>query len=404
MTQTDFIKNYETQPGKLLAAEPIRDIEVERNVELARLAMDSLAVTHQTDFGIETYYEAADPGYKSSFTRDSLVAGGLAGNPQMLGTAIDYSVNRIGRSYNAYTGEEPGKPHHELPSVEFYGKSTAYNACDTAAELLRSLAVLSETTQPEIIAAYPAAIDETVNYIKRHVDLRGLFVEDPIFASAIDVKTPIHEYALNVTYWKDSELNRLGKKKPHYPIVYSLAHFQNAHALERIGTATEDERLVRYGRYMTESGLRHLWRDDHFVTAIDEDGEIDAPSSDSLHCLLYISRDQLPKGYADKIELYMQQLETQAGYRGGIPVVGDVDPYHMGVWSHEQALLNAAATKHGLSHAQDTTQRIVDYIDPAASHYPEVLNPDNFKSEGNNRQLWSMAAYIYFASPFTALL
>lgn len=370
----------------------------------ARQAIGSMAVTQQTEFGTETYYEAADPGYKSSFTRDSVIAASLAGDPDMLLTVIDYSANRIGTRFSPITGEEPGKPHHELPSVENNGRSTAYNACDTAAELLRGIAAIAETQDPAIVERYRPVINSAVGYIRRHVDLRGLFTENPLFARPLADDGVSHDYALKVTYWKDSELNRHGDRHPHYPIVYSLAHFQNAYALERIGAALGEERLARYGRYMVEAGLRHLWRGDHFVTAIDEDGEIDSPNSDSLHCLLYIPTGQLPKHFAEKVEDYMRQLETAAGYRAGIPVTQEVDPYHMGVWSHEQALLNAAARKYGLRWAEAVTRRIINHIKPSQGYFPEVLDAETFESRGNNRQLWTMAAYVYFADPEEVLL
>lgn len=370
------------------------------DIEITILAMESLSVR----VGEEEYYEAADPGYKSCFPRDSAIAMSLRGNPEILEGQIDFTARRIGRVKNPMTGEEPGKAHHELPSVNTNGKNTAYNACDTTAELLRSIAVLAERGHDDVLVKYASTVQQGVAYIKNHVNKFGLFIEDPAFSGSAESDGRQRKFALKVTYWKDSELNREGSKEPHYPIVYTLAHFQNARALERIGGVLGDDRLARYGRYMTEAGVRYLWNNDHFVTAIDGAGVTDPPNSDSLHALLYIPPSQLPTGYAQKIEQYMKRLETDAGYRSGIPVKADVDPYHMGVWTHEQALLNAAARLHNLNEVEDVTRRIEPFIIPKDGIFPELLDADTLQPCGNLKQLWAMGAYLYFQNPEKSLL
>lgn len=368
--------------------------------EAAIRAMEDLAVR----VGTEVYYEAADPGYKSSFTRDSLISMSLRGDPEALLSQIDYSARRLGRQRNPLTGEEPGKAHHELPSVETNGLSSAYNACDTTAELLRGIAVLAENGNSEILDRYAPEINEGVAYIKNHVNADGLFIEDPIFSGVNESDGTKRRFMLKVTDWKDSELNRAGRRTPNYPIVYTLAHFQNASAIERIGKATGDERLAQFGRYMIEAGIRNLWNNDHFITAYDGDGIIDPPSTDSLLSLLYIAPDMLPSGFAEQIERYSKQLETDAGYRSGIPVAPDVDMYHMKVWTHEQALLNAAAGKHQLHDADEITSRITSFIFPKEDIFPELIDPDSFMPDGNIKQLWAMGASLYFQDPNQALL
>lgn len=364
------------------------------NVVATHRAMNALMVMQ----GDEVYFEAADPGYKSSFTRDSLVAMSLAGDATALKTQIAYSARRLGKKYDAVTGEEPGKAHHELPSYvdQALGLSTAYNACDTTAELLRGIATLAGRGDRAIVAEYGDVIRRGVGYIKRHVNEQGLFAEWP--------QAGAERFALKVTYWKDSELNRFTSREPHYPIVYTLAHFQNADALQQIGRATGDSQLVRYGRYMTEAGIKQLWSGDHFVTAIDAAGVVDPPSTDSLMALLYIAPDQLPDGCAEQIEKYTQPLATDAGYRSGLPAAQDIDPYHMGVWTHEQALLHAAAQKHGLKHAMGITERIANFISPAHGMFPELLDADTLRPAGNTKQLWAMGAYLYFHNSAESLL
>jgi hypothetical protein len=357
-------------------------------------AIGRMAVIARSSLGEEVYYEAADPGYKRYFTRDSIKTGMMAGSEEILVSQIEFSAQRLGRVENPLTGEEPGKPPHEWPApgeiVSSFrgGRQTTYNACDTGAILLQGIAALIEHGHPEVANHYKQTIQHVVSYIKRHINKQGLFVEDPVFSGDTATDGRQRKFALKVTDWKDSELNRIGRREPHYPIVYSVAHFQNAQALQRIGNATKNERLTRMGRYMTEQGLAHLWRGDHFVSAIDRDGEIDPPSTDSLEALLYITPKQLPLQYAGRIERYMTQLETEVGYRAGIPAVPDMDMYHMNVWVHSQAELNAAAQLHGLTDAAKITQRIRLFIDRDNGDYPEMVDPETYNLCGNIRQLF----------------
>jgi glycogen debranching enzyme len=346
-----------------------------------------------------TLYKAAYPGYPEQFPRDSIIALSLWGNAAALKDQIAYSAHWQGKRKNPWSGEEPGKIHHQMPGVkvEFGHGTTDYNACDTTALFLESIAVLAENGDSTILSKYHDNIERGITYIKSHVR-RGLFYEDPSLAGA-------KKFSLRVTYWKDSILNDKSRQEPHGPIIYSLAHFQNAHALERIGASLGRMDLVSYGRHMMKAGIEKLWEGDHFVTAIDEEGKIDSLSSDSLHALLYIPPSELPRGYAQKIEHYMEQLETPAGYRTGIPEVPGTDPYHTGyVWTHEQALLDAAAKKHHLERADRVADRVVPYIHPVDGIFPELIDAETGEPAGNRLQLWAMGAYLYFQNPERALL
>lgn len=349
------------------------------------------------DGEFENIYRAADPGYPGNFSRDSIIAACLGGDVDALRAQVAYSAHNQGKKINALTGEEPGKIHHELPAVEINGASTAFNACDTTALFLSSISQLYEAGDETVITEFKREISEGIDYIKRHVR-EGLFYEDPKLAGA-------DRFGLRVTYWKDSILNTENKVEPRYPVVYTLAHFQNADALSRMAVVLRDPQLEYFATNMIEAGLNKLWAHDHFVTAIDADGAIDPPSTDSLYVLLHISPFMLPEDYAERIQEYSRQLETKAGYRTGLPVADGRDNYHTEfVWTHEQALIHAAARKYGLEHVQDVAKRVVGFFHPESEIFPELIDPNSGMPDGNFKQLWSVRAYQYFQNPEKALL
>ena len=381
---------------------PVKSTPELSDIDAAIIAMDNLAVMNRH----EVYFRAGDPGYPGSFTRDSEIAMALRGDPLLLESQIDYSVRRRGKKQDPKTGEEPGKHHHELPNVNMNGLSTAYNACDTTAQSLLSMAALVERgyRSDVLLRKYADAIKDGVAYIKSHVNHEGLFMEDPWFAGDENPDGRKRRFALKVTYWKDSELNRQGSREPHYPIVYTLAHFQNARALEAVGKITADHALIDIGKDMIKAGIDHLWKDDHFITARDEDGVIDPISSDSLEALLYIESSWLPDGYARAIEQYMELLVTEAGYRAALPATPDVDPYHMMVWAHSQAVMHAAAQSHRLHRATEITTRIMPFMLPQQGVFSEQFDPETLLPSGNGMQLWTIGAYLYFQNPKNAIL
>ena len=152
---------------------------------------------------------------------------------------------------------------------------------------------------------------------------------------------------------------------------------------------------------MKQTGIQKLWHQDHFVTAIDHK-DIDNPSSDSLHALLYIDPEELPTPYAELIGDYSIQLETKAGYLSGF-TNRIVDDYHTRyVWVFEQALLHAAATKHSLSSELAISERVVGCM---GNSFPELVDPeDEFKRAGDDPQLWSIGAAQYFDKPAESLI
>jgi len=332
-------------------------------------------------------YYAAIPGYKHNFSRDSFLYGLLAGDAAALLAQIDYSSKHQGVEANAETGEEKGKIHHQYPSGEWRGRPTLYNACDTTALYLIAIAILVRRGHSDLLDKYKSSINSAIGYITSHL-IDNIFYEDPALCGADD-------FAVRVTYWKDSVLNS-DNEEPKYPIVYSLVHFQNTVAFALIGEVLKDRPLVEHAEAMTKKGLDNLWDNDHFAVGIDDQiGIIDAPSSDSLHSLLYIPPRAIPADYAKSVQKYSEQLETKCGYRSGIAKPAIEDVYHTRyMWVFEQALLNAAARSHNLREAASITQRVSDCTE---SGFPELLDMENdFEPAGNNLQLWSVGAAIYF--------
>lgn len=342
--------------------------------------------------GHDGVYMAGLPSYDRNFSRDSFIYGFIASNYEALETQIAYSAKYQGTKSDPETGEENGKIHHELPGRKMNGLISSYNACDTTALFLLGIAAVAEhSPDSDIIDKYRNNIKTACEYILSHVN-NDLFWEDPIFAKA-------KRFALNVTYWKDSVLNDI-ENKPNYPIVYSLAHFQNASALVEIGKVLKDHTLRKQGEAMIRVGLRKLWVKDHFMTALEFDGDvIDPLSTDSLYSLCFIARGSLPRTYASKIQKYSRSLETPAGYRSGIPDKHNSNPdqYHTRyVWVYEQAVLNIAAHQHHLRRAMRISSRIVPYLKQAFAE--ELDTNENFHIAGDTVQLWSIGASLYFLS------
>jgi glycogen debranching enzyme len=121
---------------------------------------------------------------------------------------------------------------------------------------------------------------------------------------------------------------------------------------------------------------------------------VDTPSSDSLHSLLFLGRNEISAAHAQAVVEYSEQLATGFGYLPGLAQAESRDEYHTRwVWVHEQALLHAAARRHRLLRAEQIAERIV----PAMSHgFPELVDPETGTPGGNPTQLWSVGAQVYF--------
>ncbi|MEX0881746.1 MAG: hypothetical protein WEC17_01420 [Candidatus Saccharimonadales bacterium] len=353
-------------------------------------APEALVKLRIVESPIQPIYKAAEPGYQRNFSRDSLTFGILADDAEALEAQITHSFKHQGNKVDPYTGEEPGKIHHEWPGVFYRDRETTYNACDSTALTLLAIARLVETGKPELLSTYGPNIEAALEYIYSHTGLDNLFREDPSLAGA-------DRFALKVTYWKDSVING-GQEEPAYPIIYTLAHFQNAAALRAMGRVMNRPNLIQTADDMEQAGINRLWLDGHFVTAVTANEVIDPPSSDSLHALLYIkpASESLPSDAAEGIEEYMRPLGTTFGYRAGIPINGNSDNYHTKyVWPHEQALMHAAAKEHRLMQAQEVARRVVSYCN-SDGNYWELVDAEDGSRNGNRLQLWVIGAIHYF--------
>jgi glycogen debranching enzyme len=335
-----------------------------------------------------TVYQAADPGYTSNFSRDSFTYGLLAEDLEALRAQVEFSRRHQGRRADPETGEEPGKIHHEWPGVRLRGLWTTYNACDTTALFVLALAHLARRGERDIVRRCRKPLESALECLLAHL-YDDVFYEDVKQSGA-------ERFALKVTYWKDSELNVDGvDREPVYPIAYSLVHFMAKTAIRAAARLTRSDELRERAAAMTWRGFETFWRGDHFAVAVQGDGTtIDTPSSDSLHTLLYLRRDEIAPADAERIVAYSRQLETPRGYLAALPRRADADEYHTRwVWVHEQALLHAAARRHGLAHAEAVCERIVPTLD---SGFPELIDPTSGAPAGNPMQLWSIGAHVYF--------
>jgi glycogen debranching enzyme len=333
-------------------------------------------------------YLAADPGYTANFSRDSLTYALLAEDLRALRAQVEFSARRQGRRRDPETGEEPGKIHHELPGVQMRGLWTTYNACDTTALFVIGLSQLAHRGERGIARRYRHHLHRALEYLHEHLD-DNVFYEDPKHCGA-------ERFALKVTYWKDSELNVGGERRePTYPVAYALPHFQCKTAVRSAARLTGSKELRARADEMTRRGFEMFWRGDHFTVAVQGDGTVvDPPSSDSLHSLLFLRRDEISEADAEGVVEYSEQLATPVGYLPGLAQAPVGDDYHTRwVWVHEQALLHAAARRHGLERAEQLAERITNSL---ARGFPELIDPATGKPGGNPTQLWSIGANVYF--------
>ena len=334
-------------------------------------------------------YQAGIPGYTSNFSRDGFTYGLLANDLDALRAQLRFSARHQGQRADPETGEEPGKIHHELPGVRQDGLWTTYDACDSTALFLLAIAHVAAHGGDDLQRRYRSCIERALEYLRSHL-IDDVFHEDTRQSDA-------DHFALKVTYWKDSELNLPGPEKAaRYPIAYALVHFQYVAALRAMADLMESTELANQADSLTERGLEAFWRGDHFAVAVRGDAVVaDATSSDSLHTLLFLEPGTIDSGRLALVEPYSEPLATPFGYLPALPVAADVDPYHTRyVWVHEQALLYAAANRHGLRRAMEIAARVM----PAFEHgFPELIDPENGSPiAGNRTQLWSVGAYLYF--------
>lgn len=339
-----------------------------------------------------TLYKAGLPKFPRNFSRDGIISGILMQNPKILYNQLDFCAKIQGREKNPYTGEEPGKIFHEYPPVEINEHSTLFNACDTTAMFLIGHEIYQTLTGDKSLAKKHAKHIEkaAAEYILSHVK-DDLFIEDPGFCGS-------NEFALKVTYWKDSEIIGRENGKPKYPVVYTLAHVQNARGLKSAAKLLGSKSLKEKAEKMIE-GLKKLYDEENggFCIGIDSEGCIKAKSSDSLHVLFYLEKEEVSKEMLEGIVETSVSLETPAGYRTlDTKSTKQVkDKYHAGtVWPFEQAIINSAARKHGLKRVEEISSRIMKYLNTAPELF--VIERNQVEKGGCDPQLWTLGAKEYF--------
>ncbi|MFH1238361.1 MAG: hypothetical protein ABIH79_03175 [archaeon] len=338
-------------------------------------------------------YKAGLPHFPRNFTRDSIISAILMKDSKALKHQLSFCASKQGNEKNAYTGEEPGKIFHEFPGVEIHGKSTEFSACDTTALYLIGHEVYQKLTEDKKLATKQSKqIEKACEYIISHLK-KDLFAEDPKLSGAKD-------FALKVTYWKDSEILRRKNGKPRYPVVYTLAHIQNMRGLKSGAKILSSKRLKEQAEKMV-TALQKLYypKLKSYCIAIDAHGPIHGASSDLLHSLFYLDPSDISDEQLNGIVNSSKELETKIGYRTLSPkMAGKVgDQYHANtVWPFEQAMIYEGARKFGLTDIQKICLRIISHLDTA----PEKFTiGKEIKKSGCDPQFWTIAAKKYFEAP-----
>lgn len=344
--------------------------------------------------GDQQVHVAGWPRFLANFSRDSFLAAIIANDLELLKEQIVFATSHQAKGYDVLTGAESGKIHHEIPGVSTrLGLYTTFNACETTALFLIALELFAKYGREEsLLLSLRPKVEAAVGYIQRHLR-DGLFAESPSFCGA-------EHFAAKVTYWKDSVLPA-EREEPSYPVVYSLAHFQNARGLKAAGYLLRDDGLTRQAALMVEAGLSILWQERRgFVIAHDQRGEISGPSSDTLHILAYLPAGSswLDEARKKVFRTVARELESCAGFRSLTNKLGQTmaDTYHgpSTVWPFEQVFIEAGSRKFGLE-LSTVAARILAFLDDA----PEYLICDGgrrARGAGCDPQLWTLAAKRYF--------
>lgn len=345
-------------------------------------------------------YAAGFPAYPANFTRDVIEAGIIASRPDLLASQLQASAMYQGRRYDPHTGEEPGKPHHEVPGAAIPGREglTTYNANDTAALFLigsEGLWHLDKSKAGTLLPRLKSNIERAVDYIFSHLE-DDFFVEYPPKGA--------DGYALRVPYWKDSILpNSSGKEEPVYPVIYPLTQFIAARGLLSARRLLDEPALGKTADRMFRAGIKDFITTEYYVAYKDNEEVLYQASSDELHALAFI-----PAIYTDLLPLAdirarANMLETPFGYMCTPPHIGEQlsDQYHGAkVWTHEQAIIHYGATKFGLNDEAIVAASVAGHINEG-QELLDIEQEENGEMRpqpaGNGKQLWAVAAKEYFA-------
>lgn len=345
-------------------------------------------------------YSAGFPQYPRNFSRDTINAGIIASDADLLLSQLEVSAYYQGRANDSRTGERSGKIHHEFPGVivNDSDRYSTYNACDTTALFLiavEGLMQLDGVAATSFIEQKTETIKRAVSYLLDSIGKDDLFWELP--PSGND------GYALRVTYWKDSILpNSGGKTEPVYPVVFSQAHFIVARGLLSASRILHNTSLATKADRMYIAGIEEFIRPDGYTVYRDREGELRQASSDELHALAYI-----PKSYArmlpiNAIRQRAKLLITPFGFlcTPEHVAVRLSDTYHGDkVWVFEQAMIHYGATKFGLIDEAKIAASVSEYIGEGQELFGIGHDKEGHMipiPEGNDRQLWSVATRAYF--------
>ena len=361
------------------------------------------------------YYNAGLPGYESNFPRDDAVSAILSGDSHLLQTHPAMCVRFQATETNARNGAYPGKIHHEIhiedqevAQISLEGRedrSTEYNSCDSTALFLigvEQLRMVDPGAYTEFIRKYSDNVHAAAIHIMEMLDENGLFTDNPPNAPGEGPNAP-GRFGLRVTYWKDSVLPSVNaKEEPRYPVSYALAHFIAARGILSAAATLESQYYADTADRMYQRGIATFMREDGFTIYQDGDGPYVQASSDELHSLAYI-----PNYYSHLLPLAAirqraEQLETPFGYACTPKNVGENlrDTYHgYKVWIFEQALIDHAAKKFAFEHEATVAAQVQPIIHSGQELVGVYTDPSGTVvalPEGNDRQLWSVAAQLYF--------
>lgn len=368
-------------------------------------------VIHQN--GLVLYSAGSD--YPGIFPRDSFISGDLAKDTVILGDALKFAGLRQGRKINPVTGERPGIIFHEYVfdldgGIELKpGRTTEFDACDNPALFIHEHAVyerLRRRHQRRLLDTDRTNIVAAADFIRGQIN-NGLFQDDPRFAGA-------PEFALPVTYLKDSEIPGRDGGIPAYPVSYLLVQAMVIRGF-RDGADILGSSILRADAKSLVEGLQRFYDRGRgvFLMAIDRDGFISGVSSDMLTMLHYLDPEDIDPAQIEGIVEAAVVLETPAGYRMLDPQTAQTvnDPNHSRtIWPVEQALIHKGARKHKtwalrvgnrylaevLDHVMEISLRIVPFI---KGIYPEKLRIEGLeiRPDGSKIQLWTWAAKEYLS-------
>lgn len=347
------------------------------------------------DFSVRVKGSSFSHDYFRIFARDCLLSAILLKDKEFLHNILKFCFLTQGKCYDKVSGEEQGKIFHEIPPVLLRGKSTKYSASDSTALFLIALQEYAEKMHDlSFLKSHASKIKEAVAYIKRHMKER-IFWENPKFCGA-------KRFALKTTYWRDGGVPKRKDNEPEWPAAYSLLQAQTAAGLraaakisEKIKLKFEKRKLLFLAEKSASAIFKKFWDEKRNIPSIciDKKGKISVLTTDCLHMLYYLEKQDVPKEKLEAIRRKAMQLEAEFGYLTSICKAGQW-PWHA-IWPYENAFIALAAEKHGLSHEKEVAERVLRMAEtryPFAEYFYYDKKTKKVMPGGCNVQLWSVAA------------